>query len=60
MLQRPVRTKKSLFQNAITCGMIKPTVLEIALNSIKSSTIRVIILGQRRRKNKMYIPLKRG
>lgn len=52
MLQRFICAKDLLFQNAITCGMIKPTVLEIALNSIKSSAIRVIILRQGRRKGK--------
>ena len=46
MLQRFICTNKLLFQNAITCGMIKPTALEITLNSIKSSEIRVIIWGQ--------------
>ena len=39
MLQRFVCTNKLLFQNAITHGMIKPTALAIALNSIKSSAI---------------------
>lgn len=39
--------------------MIKPTALEIALNSIKSSAIRVIILRQGRKK-KMHIPVKVG
>lgn len=46
VLQRFICTNKFLFQNAITHGMIKPIALEIALNSIKSSEIRVIILGQ--------------
>lgn len=46
MLQRFVCTNKLLFQNAITHGMIKPTALAIALNSIKSSAIWVIIWGR--------------
>lgn len=44
MLQRFICTNKLLFQNPLTHGMIKPTALETALNSIKSSPIRVIIL----------------
>ena len=50
MLQTFICTNKFLFQNAITHRMIKPTALAIALNSIKSSAIRVIIWVQRRKK----------
>lgn len=46
MLQRFSCTNKFLFQNTITHRMIRPTALAIALNSIKSSAIRVIIWGR--------------
>lgn len=58
MLQRFVCTKKLLFQNAITCGMIKPTVLEIALNSINQS--HYFGARKKEKKKKMYIPVKKG
>ena len=54
MLQTFICTNKLLFQNAITHGMIKPTALAIALNSIKSSAIRVIIWVQRGRKRCIF------
>ena len=58
MLQRFICTNKFLFQNAITHRMIKPTALAIALNSVKSSAIRVIIWGQGGKK-RMHIPVTR-
>lgn len=50
MRHRFVCTKNTLFQIAITCGMIKPTALEIALNSIKSSATGHYF-GARKRKD---------
>lgn len=58
MLQRFSCTNKFLFQNTITHRMIRPTALAIALNSIKSSAIRVIIWGQGAEK-RMHIPVTR-
>lgn len=60
MLQRFIYTHKLLFQNAIMHGIIKPAVMEIALNSIKSSAIRVIILGQGKVKKMMHISVKKN
>lgn len=61
MLQRFICINKLLFQNAIMHRFIKLTVLEIASKSVKSSVIRVIILGRRGKKEekKMHISVKK-
>lgn len=51
ILQRFICTNKLLFQNAITHGMIKPIVVQIALNSIMSFAITVIILQHREKQD---------
>lgn len=60
MLQRFICTNKLLFQNAIMHRFIKLIVLEIASKSVKSSVIRIIILGrkEKRRKKRCTFQLK--